>query len=162
MSAYPADLTCFADPFKSTVATITFFYFIAACYYATISIVYCYYKLSREVLKAYDFVDLELRATNGTVNDTKSRSWNYKLASFKIYLTMAIYCSLMLISVTFLVTIQYGPKVTVSQIGFSKLADILTILFFLIGLTSNSVLLMMLHTGVNREMNSFISKFKRK
>ncbi|KAI9297781.1 hypothetical protein K502DRAFT_346711 [Neoconidiobolus thromboides FSU 785] len=162
MSPYPADLTCFADPYKSPVALITFLYFVVFCYIATILIVYCYLKLSREVLKAYDFVDLELRVAQGAVSDTKSRSWNYRFASIKIYIIVAVYCSLMLISISFLTATPFVPKTNIELIKFRIYADVVTILFFLIGLTSNSVLLMLLHTGVNREMNAFFDRLRKK
>ncbi|KAI9295521.1 hypothetical protein K502DRAFT_218370 [Neoconidiobolus thromboides FSU 785] len=135
-------IICFIFPFKSTVSTITFYYFMTITLISAITIIYCYSKLAIYTYKLDKFIPIG--------------------AFYRIILLILLYAMCMFSAMVFYLTESslslFTPFNDSTIIGVSSAATLLATT----GILLNSLLVLTMHTAINKELRLLFRKIRHR
>ncbi|KAI9293178.1 hypothetical protein K502DRAFT_366952 [Neoconidiobolus thromboides FSU 785] len=151
------NFSCHLDVVNYPLATFTHFFRDFNCFAGVVTIIYCYYEISKEVngFRKVQDNEFELNSSN------KLRAKDYQTAIVKTYITLSIYGILMTTgNVGFLIETILNYLDEQRFIDVTDTLHIVGAIFFAVGFVANSTLILFFHTGIRHEAEKFRDQIK--
>ncbi|KAI9296633.1 hypothetical protein K502DRAFT_347881 [Neoconidiobolus thromboides FSU 785] len=156
-STIPSGFVCLLNKRQHILAAFTFYFSQFNWLLGIVVILYCYSKISKEVIGSWKII-------SGTNYDpttfVKKKSKNYYKAFIKVHSVLIIYtiCMFGTTLTSFLESVF--SYFTESFIEKSGIMHSISVIFFAIGMVANSSIILFLHTGISNEAEKVIEKVK--
>ncbi|KAI9290966.1 hypothetical protein K502DRAFT_161984 [Neoconidiobolus thromboides FSU 785] len=153
-----SELTCVLAVTTSILGSITYHYLLFGFFLGIVIISFCYYKLAKSITNLKNFIEIE--AISNRHKRVDSVNPKYNSASIKIYIILILYTICMFGSIFFHLlesSLHYTwGKINQTILITNQVAQIL----FIIGILTNSTLLLTIHTGIRKEVTFFYRHMK--
>ncbi|KAI9297776.1 hypothetical protein K502DRAFT_346706 [Neoconidiobolus thromboides FSU 785] len=158
MAPASSDLICMLSVTDSIIGSITYHYLVLSFFIGVLIVSFCYYKLARNITYMKDFIQIEISSVPTSGKDNRISSLNS--ATIRLYIILVVYVVCMSGSVLFHLlesSLHYSwGELNQTIVIINQVGQIL----FVIGILANSSLLLILHTGIAKEVKMFYKSIK--
>ncbi|KAI9294377.1 hypothetical protein K502DRAFT_365910 [Neoconidiobolus thromboides FSU 785] len=155
-----SDSLCMVIPNNSLLTAITFYFFILCMFLGLLTIFYCYLKLAIYTNNVTKFIEIDGSSSHSVRAITK-KPWSIKWVKIRIYTTLIAYgvCTF----TSLLCGLAESIHAYVFGIGgdVQFILNLLTVILYLLGALTNSMLLLFLHAGISRQSKIFFKNILR-